>query len=85
MKTVIILMALFGFTGISYAEETTSEKAAATTNDAKRSVKKGMNRVKEAVCAEGDVKCLSKKAKHRVEEGADYTKDKATETKDKVD
>lgn len=87
MKTVIMTLALMGFMGSAtvHAEETMGEKAAATTNDAKRAVKKGANRVKEAVCAKGDAKCLAEKAKHRGEEGWDATKDKATEMKNNVD
>ena len=81
-----IVLALFGFLGTAaHAEESMGEKAKATTNDATRAVKKGVNRTKEAFCAEGDVKCLKDKAANRVEEGTDYTKDKAKEVKNKVD
>lgn len=65
--------------------QTMGEKAADKARDAKRATKKGVNRVKEAVCMEGDVKCAAKKAKHRVEEATDATVDKAKEVKDKVD
>lgn len=67
------------------ANESMSEKANAKAHDAKRAIKKGAHRTAEAVCMEGDAKCLAKKAKNRVEEGKDYAKDKATETKDAVD
>lgn len=85
MKSLIMAVALMGMTGIAYCEETIGEKAEATTNDATRSVKKGVNRAKEAVCGEGDVKCLSEKAKHRAEEGKDYSTDKVKELKNDVD
>lgn len=85
MKSLIMAVALMGLTGFAYCEETLGEKAEASANDASRSVKKGVNRVQEAVCAEGDMKCLSEKAKHRAEEGTDYTKDKAKELKNSVD
>ncbi len=70
---------------LAHAEETMGEKAKATGNTVKRSAKKGMNRVEEAVCMKGDAKCLAQKAGNRMEEGADYVKDKAVETKDAVD
>jgi hypothetical protein len=88
MKKTVIALALFGFLGgatIAHAEETIGEKATATGHDAKRAMKKGSHRVKEAVCAEGDMKCLKDKAANRVEEAGDATKDKAKEVKNKVD
>lgn len=86
MKTSVILSLLLVLgLGFAHAEETMGEKAKATGHDAKRAMKKGANRVKEAVCMEGDAKCLAKKAGHRMEEGADYVKDKAVETKEAVD
>lgn len=85
MKKLMMIIAVLGFVGAAHAEETMGEKAKATANDGKRAVKKGANRVKEAVCMEGDAKCLAKKAKNRVEEGGDYVKDKATETKESID
>lgn len=85
MKRLLILVTALSLTGVAHGEETVGEKAKSTTQDVKRSMKKGAHRVKEAVCAEGDMKCLGEKAKHRAEEGKDFVKDKATETKDKVD
>lgn len=89
MKAIVMALALISITGIyasqSVADETVKEKAQAVGNDAERGVKKGVNRVKEAACTEGDVKCAAKKAGHRVEEGTDYTKDKAKEIKNDVD
>ncbi|MDB6060155.1 MAG: hypothetical protein JWM78_258 [Verrucomicrobiaceae bacterium] len=85
MKALIMTLALVGFVGSVHADETVKEKAQATTNDATRSVKKGVHRVEEAVCTEGDAKCLAKKAEHRAQEAGDYTKDKASEIKNDVD
>lgn len=85
MKALIMAVALMGVAGAAYSEETIPEKAEATANDAARSVKKGVHRVDEAVCTDGDMKCLSEKAKHRAEEGKDYTKDKYKEVKNSVD
>lgn len=85
MKSLIMAVALMGMTGFAYCEETISEKAEAAANDASRSVKKGVHRAQEVVCTEGDVKCLSEKAKHRAEEGKDYSKDKVKELKNDVD
>lgn len=66
-----------------------SEKAEVKVNSAKRTMKKGMNRTKEAVCGKltGDnkVECLAKEAKNRMGEGADSVSDKATEIKNNVD
>lgn len=86
MKSILVIsLCLLGFSTAVLAEETLKESATAKVHDAKRAVKKGVNRAKEAVCAEGDVKCLEKKAEHRAQEGADYVKDKAKAAADKVD
>jgi len=67
------------------ADQTVPEKAKVVKNDAVRGTKKTVNRVKEAVCLKSDAECLARKAKHRVQEGADATVDKVDEVKDKVD
>jgi anti-sigma28 factor (negative regulator of flagellin synthesis) len=85
MKIFVIAVALMGMAGLAYSEETLGEKAEAVTNDATRSVKKGVNRTQEAVCMKDDVECLSEKAKHRAEEGTDYSKDKVKELKNDID
>lgn len=89
MKLLIAAIALFGFLGTGYAEETPAEKTQVEVNAIKRSAKKGVHRASEAVCGKltGDskVKCLAKKAKHRLKEGKDVVKDKASEVKDAVD
>lgn len=69
----------------SLGDQTAGEKATAESNTAGRKVKKGVNRAKEAVCTEGDIECAAKKAKHRGEEGARATGDKAKEGADAVD
>ncbi len=86
-KAIVIALALTGMVGINavYAEESITEKAEATANDATRAVKKGAHRTEEAVCMQSDTKCLEEKAKHRAEEASDYTKDKAKEVKNSVD
>lgn len=85
MKSLLIVMALMGFSGAVHSEETIAEKAATAGRDMKRAAKKGMHRMKEAVCMKDDMKCLAEKAKHRGQEIGDAIKDKATEVKDKVD
>lgn len=89
MKKVVIAFAMMGFLTTAFttafAEETMGEKAEATMNDAKRATKKGAHRVKEAVCAKGDVECAKQKASHRAQEAGDYVKDKAKEVKNNVD
>lgn len=84
MLVVATLFAMSFAQNVS-ATESLPEKADAQVNNTKRSVKKGVNRVKEAVCMESDTKCLMEKAKHRAEEGGDYLKDKAKEAKNAVD
>ncbi|HSB94893.1 MAG TPA: hypothetical protein VLC91_00480 [Spongiibacteraceae bacterium] len=78
-------VAQVGFIGAAQANETVSEKVQAAGNDAARTAKKTVHRAEEAICTEGDIKCLAQKAKHRTEEAADYTKDKAKELKNDVD
>jgi len=85
MKAIILSLMLLAGVSFVHAEETVGEKASATGHDMKRSMKKGVNNVKEAVCTEGDAKCLAKKAGHKMNEGGDYVKDKAVEGKNKVD
>ncbi len=85
MKKIIMAAALMSLISVVHGAESVGEKAQATSNDAGRSVKKGVNRVKESVCMESDAKCLAEKAKHRALEGKDYTKDKVSEIKNKID
>lgn len=84
-KYAILLSTLIVTSPLAFTEQTTGEKTSSIINDAKRSVKKGGHRLKEALCAKGDAKCFAKKVKHRGEESVDYTKDTAQEAKDHVD
>ncbi len=87
MKAIMMSLVFCLAAGVQFAhaEETMGEKAKATGKDMKRGMKKGVNNVKEAVCMEGDAKCLAKKAGNKMEEGADYAKDKAVQGKEAVD
>ena len=67
------------------AAETMQEKKEAVTNDVTRDAKKKINRLEEAACTDGDAKCAGQKAKNRIEEAGDATKDKAKELKNKAD
>ncbi len=85
MKQAVIFVALLGLAGAAIAEETPAERTEATLKDTKRGLKKGAHRVEEKICMKGDAECLAEKAKHRAEEAASATKDKAEEAADKVD
>lgn len=85
MKKTMLCVAMLSFMSFAHAEQSATEKAADMGRDAKHSVKKGANRVKEAVCMEGDLECAAKKAGHRIEEAGSATKNKAKEMADKVD
>ena len=89
MKFLIVIVALFGFLGLGYAEETLTEKVQVPMNTTKRMAKKGMHRAAEAVCGKltgsGKLECLAKEAKNRVEEGSDALKDAGSEIKNNVD
>ena len=84
--TKIVLAGLLSivFTSVS-AYETENEKSEAAQKDLSRTTDKAVNRVKEALCTEGDVECLKQKAEHRIEESTDAIKDKANEEKNKID
>jgi hypothetical protein len=89
MKLLILTIALFGFLGVSSAEETMTEKTEVAAKTIKRNAKKGLHRTKEAFCGkltgENKVQCLAKEAKNRLEEGKDVIKDKASEVKNDID
>jgi hypothetical protein len=65
--------------------QSAGEKAEATGNDAKRAVKKGANRVDEALCTGTKAECAAKKGKHRVTETKDAVVDGTKKAVDKVD
>lgn len=88
MKFPLALPLLLGalcLGGPLQAGETVAEKAQAAGNDAVRAAKKTVHRAEEALCQQGDVKCLQQKAEHRLQEARDYTKDKAAELKNEID
>ena len=85
MKKTMMCVATLAFMGFANADQSATEKAADMGRDAKHAVKKGANRVKEAVCMEGDLKCAAKKAGNRIEEAGSATANKAKEVGDKVD
>ena len=85
MKNLLLVVLALGLTAPAFAEQTVGEKAEVHMKDAKRSMKKGMHRTKEAVCMKGDAKCAADKMANRAEEAKDATVDKVDELKDKVD
>lgn len=85
MKALVAALIIVGFATSAQAAETMGEAATAKAHDVKRSMKKGMHRAQEALCAKGDVECLKQRAENRAKEAKDYTKDKAEEVKNKVD
>lgn len=87
LRLLALLMSLGGlsFYQDARADESLSEKGAATGKTVKRGAKKGWNRTKEAFCAAGDVECAKRKAANRLKESGDYTEDKVEEAVDKVD
>ena len=76
-------MAVTAMPTMARAEATATEKAQEAGRDGAAKGKKGMNRVKEAVCAEGDAKCAAKKVGHRVDEAGDKVTNKVKEANDK--
>ncbi len=81
----LALAAVMGVTPVLNAAQSDTEAGHATKHDIKRESKKAVNRVEEATCMEGDAACAGEKAKHRMEEAGDATKDKVEETKDRMD
>ncbi len=89
MKNIIIILCLSLGSTLSYASETVSEKTEVKANLAERTLSKGYNRLKEAVCgvltSDNKLECLAKKAQHRIEEGVETVKDSASEVKNDLD
>ncbi|CAB1274168.1 hypothetical protein [Candidatus Nitrosacidococcus tergens] len=88
MKSLLTTLSVLLLCSVSFAtlaEETTTEKLEAKTNDAKRAAQTKVNRAKEATCTDGTMKCLGEKIKDRTVEAYDATKDKAVELKNKAD
>jgi hypothetical protein len=90
MSQIRLLALLMTLGGLSFyqearAEESISEKGAATGKTVKRGAKKGWNRTKEAFCPAGDLECAKRKADNRLKETRDVASDKVKEAKNKVD
>lgn len=85
MKKSLFVTALLGFLAFANAEQTVGEKMKETGRDVKSSVKKGVNRVEEKTCLEGDLECGAEKAGNRVKEGGSWMSNKTKDTKEKVD
>lgn len=81
------MISLFGFTGISFADESTTEKVGSSVKDTKRDVKAKAHRAEEKACEKSDKDgtCLDTKIENRATEIKDYSKDKSKEVKNKVD
>lgn len=94
MKHILVtLTALIALTSFAHAEESITEKAKEVGGEikaeaqkagrkAKRLAKKGVHKVQEATCTDGDVACAAKKVKNRIEEGKDATVDTVKDVKD---
>jgi len=78
---VLLIIGLVCLAGTSFATETMGEKAQAVAKDVKRGATEKIHRLEEAACMESDAKCLALKAKNRIKETAETTKDKAVEFK----
>ena len=70
---------------VAFADETISEGVSATSNDAKRNLKKAAHRAEELFCANGDVECGARLAKNRMIEVKDEAVDGAEKIKNKID
>ncbi len=81
----LLALTILGSSQTVRADETPGEKVHAVVNSAARGVKKGANRVTEAACMKGDLKCAGDKAKNRAVETKDAVVDKVEETANKVD
>ncbi|PIR33359.1 MAG: hypothetical protein COV37_16385 [Bdellovibrio sp. CG11_big_fil_rev_8_21_14_0_20_39_38] len=85
MKKIIFSVALVSLIFSACDKQSNIEKVDAAKNNVERSAQKTFNRMDEKVCSDSDAECLAEKAKHRIEEGADYVGDKTQEAVDKVD
>lgn len=89
MKFIISIMLIIGslngvFNAV-HAEETAGEKLEVKSKKVKRSVKRGVNRIKEEACLKGKVKCLTIKGGHKIEEDTESIKDTTKDTINKID
>jgi uncharacterized protein YjbJ (UPF0337 family) len=87
-KSLLFIKICFIFTlfiSSALAEETLLEKAESVGNATARTVRKGANRVSEAVCNKGKAECAGEKIKNRAQEAKDAVVDSAKELKNKID
>lgn len=86
-KTILVLLSVMCMGSFAQAKETTGEKAAATANRAKNTVKETYRNAKNEICelVNGEMKCIAQKVKHSAQNAADAAEAKAKEVKNKVD
>lgn len=89
MKLVLIFILGLSSSHFVLAEETVSESIEVKTNNVKRSIKRGINKIKEEIkeenCRKGKVKCLTIKSGHKIEEATESASDKTKEVINKID
>jgi hypothetical protein len=86
-KTLLLSLCLIPtmFFSLAFAEESLVEKAQSVGNATIRAVKKGTNRISEAVCNKEKAECAGEKLKNRAQESKDAVLDGAKELKNKID
>jgi hypothetical protein len=78
----VLLTSPLAFSALALDTNTDQKTTEENVDKAQRSAKKTLHHAEEGVvCAEGDLKCLEKKAADRGKEGKDYMKDKEDESK----
>lgn len=85
MKLVLIFILGLSSSHFVLAEETVTESIEVKTNNVKRSIKRGINKIKEENCRKGKVKCLTIKSGHKIEEATESASDKTKEVINKID
>lgn len=85
MKLVLIFILGLSSSHFVLAEETVTESMEVKTNNVKRSIKRGINKIKEENCRKGKVKCLTIKSGHKIEEATESASDKTKEVINKID
>lgn len=85
MKLILIFILGLSSSHFVLAEETVSESIEVKTNNVKRSIKRGINKIKEENCRKGKVKCLTIKSGHKIEEATESASDKTKEVINKID
>lgn len=85
MKLILILILGLSSSHFVSAEETVAENVEVKTNNIKRSIKKGINKIREENCLKGKVKCLTIKSGHKIDEATESASDKTKEVINKID